>query len=133
MTEKNIKLRILLDEGVPISVGEFFESDGHEVIYFNQALTKGATDQVVCTVAEANDAILVACDSDMKGVARKQGISGQRFKKLSLIKLSCKEPHAKARVSDALSFIKAEWERSEKGGHRRVFLELADRFLKTNR
>jgi predicted nuclease of predicted toxin-antitoxin system len=82
VTEKNIKLRILLDEGVPISVGEFFESDGHEVIYFNQALTKGATDQVVCTVAEANDAILVACDSDMKGVARKQGISGKGVQKV---------------------------------------------------
>jgi predicted nuclease of predicted toxin-antitoxin system len=54
------KLRLFLDEGVPDSAGRALAAAGHEVIYEREAIIKGAPDQSVCAVSEANDAILVA-------------------------------------------------------------------------
>lgn len=53
------RLRVLLDEGVPRSVGQILANDGHEVLNLEDVLLKGSADPVVCTAAEANDAVLV--------------------------------------------------------------------------
>lgn len=81
MNEPPAKLRFLLDEGVPVSVGRALQQDGHVVLYHKEVLAAGSPDQVVCAAAELNDCILVACDRDMKQIARKAGITGSRFRK----------------------------------------------------
>ena len=127
------RLRFLLDEGVPLSVGRALEEHGHEVIYLWEATPRGSDDPVVCAAALANDAILVALDGDMKTIARGHGISSRRFARLSLIKLSCSEPSAMARISGAMSLIESEWRFSEGKAARRLFVEIGRGFIKTNR
>ena len=126
-------MRLLLDEGVTVSVAEVFRASGHEVILFEEALIKGSSDQLVCAAAEANNAILVAQDGDMKQMARHFGLGSQRFKKLSLIKLSCREHSAARRVEAALSLIEHEWNVGQNNPHRKLHIEIGDNVIRTVR
>jgi predicted nuclease of predicted toxin-antitoxin system len=102
-------LRLLLDEGVPIAVASAFTACGHEIVPFEDVLKRGSLDTLVCHAAEANDAILVAFDKDMKALARRLGIGGNRFKRVNLIHLECPESTAASRLQEAMSFIGHEW------------------------
>jgi len=57
---------VLLDEGVPADVATVFAENGHEALLLKDVLQSGSADVLVCKAAIANDAVLVACDRDMK-------------------------------------------------------------------
>ena len=127
-------LRLFLDEGVPDSVGHAFISAGHEVAFLNKTLARGAADQLVCAIADINEAILVALDGDMKRIAQSHGIGGRRFLRLGLIKLSCFEPDAATRVIEAMSLIEHEWMITEGAGdRRRIFIEIGNGVIRSFR
>jgi hypothetical protein len=69
-------LRLLLDEGIPDSVGHVFLERGHQVGFLNKTLARGSADPLVCAIADINQAILVAGDGDMKRIAQSYGIRG---------------------------------------------------------
>src|SRR4051794_34088889 len=106
-------LRLFLDEGVPDSVGRIFMEAGHEVAFLNKMLARGASDHLVCAIADINEAILVALDGDMKRIAQGYGVGSSKFLRLGLIKLSCFEPDAARRVREAITLIEHEWSISE--------------------
>jgi predicted nuclease of predicted toxin-antitoxin system len=110
-------LKFAIDEGAPDSVGVVLREAGHKVLYLNQGkvLPRGSKDPLVCEFAMMNDAILVATDGDMRQFARSHGISNSRYKKLNLLKLSCREPIAAARVKSAMTLIEHEWHCSSAG------------------
>jgi hypothetical protein len=85
---------------------------------------------VVCAASLANDAILVACDNDMRTVAKKYGYSNERFKRLSIIKLSCPEPMAAKRLAFVMTLIEHEWLVSEEKVARRMFIEIGTQSIK---
>jgi predicted nuclease of predicted toxin-antitoxin system len=128
-------LKLFLDEGVPDSVGQTLLDAGHLVIFERDAIGPGAPDQLVCAASEANDAILVALDTDMKQIARRRGIGRNRFRTLSLIKLSCRESRASERIRCAMSLIEHEWlmGASLESGDRRIFISIGDSFIRTDR
>lgn len=126
-------LRFFLDEGVPDSVGRTLAQAGHEVLYLRQTLLPGSPDHLVCTVAEAQSAILVALDGDMRALAQRFGVGKARYRKLSLLKLSCREPRAAMRVGAALSLIEHEWAFSAASNDRRIFIEIGDDSIRTAR
>ena len=127
------KLRVFLDEGVPRAVGRVFNAHGHEVIYLDEAMKRGSADVLVCTVAQTNDAILVAFDNDMKQIARGHGVGGERFKKLSLIKFQCSEPNAAERLEQAMSLVEHEWNVSAEKTGRRLFVVIGKAVLRSHR
>ena len=133
MNERRPTLKLFLDEGVPDSVGRVFSEAGHDVIYLRDALVPGAPDQLVCAVSEANDAILVALDADMRQLAQRRGIGNRRFRRLSLIKLSCRESRAAERVKNAMSLIEHEWNIGLQGRDRRIFIEIGSDVIRTMR
>jgi len=133
LSEPRPQLRLVLDEGVPINVGKTFESRGHEIILFDDIVKRGSDDTLVLRAAEANEAVLVACDGDMKHIAKRHRFSNERFKLLNLIKISCPEPMAHKRVAFAMSFIEHEWNVSTAKLARRLFVEIGTHFLKSNR
>ena len=126
-------LKVFLDEGVPLSVGARFAEAGHEVIYYSDAAQPGSPDLLVCAISEANDAILIAFDGDMKALAQRRGIGHRRFKRLSLIRLSCRETRAAERVKSAMSLIEHEWTYSAGRSDRRIFIEISDDVIRTVR
>ena len=87
---------------------------------------------MVCT-AGANNAVLVAFDTDTKLAARRQAIGQKRYRHLSLIRLSCRETAVARRSTEALDLIKAEWTRGVGDPKRRLFVEIGDGFIKTYR
>jgi predicted nuclease of predicted toxin-antitoxin system len=125
---------VLLDEGVPIRVGKAFEEAEHEVIYFKEALETGSADDIVAITAVANSAILIACDGDMRAMAKKFGVSNTRFKNLSLIKITLK---SKARAYDrtlaAMSLIEHEWGIANQKVARRMFIDVSENVIRTHR
>ena len=133
MNERGSALKLFLDEGVPKSVGLCFENGGHEVIYFPDAAEPGSPDPLVATISVENDAILVALDGDMKKLAQGRGIGRVRYRRLSLIKLSCRETIAARRVAAAMSLIEHEWALADTPSSRRIFVEIGDSFIRTFR
>ena len=127
------KLRLILDEGVPADVGKMFESHGHEIILFDEVVRRGSVDTLVCMAAQANDAILVAFDGDMREIAKRQGISHDRFSRLNLIKFTCPEPMAHKRLDFAMSFIEHEWVISDAKAARRLYVEISTHVLRSYR
>jgi predicted nuclease of predicted toxin-antitoxin system len=133
VSPKRPTLKLFIDEGVPDSVGRAFLASGHKVVYLRDAIATGSPDQLVCAVSEANDAILVALDGDMRQLAQRHGIGQRRYRKLSLLKLSCRETRAAARVVQAMSLIEHEWNYSAGSNDRRIFIEINDEAMHTKR
>jgi hypothetical protein len=95
--------------------------------------TRGSKDDLVCIAAEANDALLVAFDNDMKRLARRHGVSAARFKRLNLLKFECEEPKAAIRLEEAMSLLEHEWEISRRPDRPRLFMVIGRRSLRTHR
>lgn len=126
------RLRVLLDEGVPAAVGLTFIRYGHTLIPFEDAVPRGSRDELVCAAAEANDALLVAFDNDMKQLARRHGVTPARFKQLSLLKFECEEPKAADRLAQAMSLVEHEWDISRRA-RSRLFVVIGKQVLRTHR
>jgi hypothetical protein len=124
---------VLLDEGVPAEVASTFLRHGHEVVPFEDVLVRGSPDDVVCSAALANDAILVAFDNDMKQLVARQGITADRFKRLSLLKFACDEPMAAKRLDEAMSLVEHEWAVSDQKVGRRLFVVIGKNVIRTHR
>ena len=133
MNGRRPKLRVFLDEGVPVQVAQTFEAHGHEVVPFEEAVNRGSHDDLVCRAAEANKAILVAFDKDMKMAARRFGVDNERFKKLSFIHFQCPEPMASKRLEEAMSFIEHEWAVSAQKRARRLNVSIGKHVLRSYR
>lgn len=87
---------------------------------------------MVCIAAEANDALLVAYDNDMKQLARQHGITAARFKRLNLLKFECAEPKAADRLEQAMSLLEHEYEIAKKDA-RRMFVVIGKQVLRSYR
>ncbi len=111
MSDDNQAIKVLLDEGVPDSVGTAFTAVGYSVIFHRDVLSSGAKDELVCKIALVNEAILIAQDKDMKQIAKRFGASSNndQFSRLNLIRLCCEETMASKRMEQAISFIEHEW------------------------
>lgn len=116
-----------------MSVGRCFERCGHPVIYFKDAAVPGASDQLVAALSTENNAVLVALDGDMKRLARQHGVGQSRYRRLSLIKLTCREPRAAQRVTEAMTLIEHEWLLGNDASRRRIFIEIGDTYIRTHR
>lgn len=135
MSLKRPHLRVFLDAGVPDSVANVFKSSGHTAILHREALLEKTPDDVVCATALANDAILVAIDADMKGLAKRFGISSgsDRFARLSIIRICCNEVLASKRLDQAMSFVEHEWTISAEKVARRLWVDIGPHWLRSNR
>ncbi|MER8749279.1 DUF5615 family PIN-like protein [Mesorhizobium sp. M1050] len=135
MSKKKPTLRTFLDAGVPDSVGRKLEEFGHTVIYHRNALPERTPDDVVCITAMENDAILVAIDGDMKQLAKRYGVTpkGDKFDKLSIIRLCCNEVLAAKRLEQALPLIEVEWEYATVKTARRMWIDIFPHAIQTNR
>lgn len=127
------KLRFFLDASVPESVALVIESHGHQAIRHHQALAEGTTDAVVCETAIQNEAILVAVDSDMKHLSKRFKNANDRFKKLSLVMISCSGVMASKRLDHAMSLIEHEWSVSVAKVSRRLWFEISNHQFTTYR
>ncbi len=129
------KLKFVLDESVPDSVGRVLKAAHHQVIFLNRAqhVPRGAKDDLVCAFALLNNQILVAIDKDMRNIAKSHGVSNGRFSRLNLVQIECEEPIAASRVKDAITLIEHEWYVNGASEGRRLFVQILKSVIRTNR
>jgi predicted nuclease of predicted toxin-antitoxin system len=126
-------LRVFIDQCVPDSAGRAFQEHGHEVIYLRERIATDSPDPLVAAVAEANEAILVSLDADFTRIAKRHGVGRREFRRLSLIKLSCRESRCYARINQAMTLIYHEWNVAQDGRDRRLFMDITDSTMRTLR
>lgn len=127
--------RVLLDAGVPVSVGDVLAAHEHKVIFYNQVLMEQAKDTLVCITALQNDAILVAIDKDFNSLAKRYGVTprGNKFTELNIIRLCCNEVLASKRLGQAMHLIHMEWSYAREKKSRRLWVDIGSHFIRTNR
>ena len=104
------------------------------MIPFEDVLIRGSRDELVCIAAEANDALLVAFDNDMKQLARRHGVTPAKFKcKPATPDSSAREPNAAHRLEEAMSLLEHEWTISQKVASQRVFVVIGKQVLRSHR
>jgi len=133
VTSTDVAPKFFIDQCVPDSVGAAFGDRGHEVMLLRQHLAIDISDELVAALAEHEAAILVTLDKDFNEIAKRFGVGRRRFKTLSRIRLACKESRARERVSVAMSLIEHEWRLCQESTDRRLFLEIGDSYIRTNR
>lgn len=116
-----------------MAVAQTFEAHGHVVVPFEEAVKRGSHDTLVCRAAEANEAILVAFDKDMKRAARRFGVGGARFKRLNLLHFQCTEPMAAKRLKEAMSLVEHEWSVSRQKRARQLYVDISTHVLRSHR
>ncbi len=127
-------MKFLLDEGVPVSVGEVLKNISQNVIQFGDSgLVKSSADNVVCAAALASGAVLVAADKDMKKLARGHGITKARFGKMGLIRFECPKTMAAERTKLALSLIQHEHGKVLAGEAARIFIVIGESVMRLHR
>ncbi|MBX9702440.1 MAG: DUF5615 family PIN-like protein [Acetobacteraceae bacterium] len=133
MSARRVVLRVFVDQCVPDSAGRMLQELGHDVVFLREKLAVDSPDLLVAAVAEGNDAILLSMDGDFRVIARRHGVGRRAYRTLSLIKLSCRESRAAARLRDCISIIEHEWQRSQGESDRRLLMEIGDSMIRINR
>ncbi len=127
-------MHFVLDEGVPVSVGEMLVAAGHEVSSIRDHVPPGSVDPLVATVSEELDAVLVSFDGDFEKIAPRvaRGMR-RRFRRLSRIWMLCSEPQAANRLSLALALVVSEYDIARASHDTRMNIWLSAGFIKTHR
>ena len=101
----------MLDENVPQDVADMLIGHGHKAEFIREYVVPGAPDQVVATVSQELEAVLVSFDGDFEAISPRIP-KGQRvrFRRLSRIWLRCGEPQAALRCSRVLDFVEREFD-----------------------
>lgn len=101
--------------------------------FLRERLATNSDDMLVAAVALANQAVLLSLDSDFRVIAKRNQYSQGKLRKLSLIKLSCRESQAKSRLAAAMSLIESEYALMLATKAPRLFVEVGAGVIKTNR
>ncbi|MGH7778556.1 MAG: DUF5615 family PIN-like protein [Candidatus Binataceae bacterium] len=128
------RIRVLLDNCVPDSVGEVFRAHGHIIQHVRDILPVDSSDPLVATVSEEDNAVLISCDRDFRLIAPRIPIGKRaRYRRLSRISLECSEPQAASRIEAAMTLIEAEFEIAQKSKDPRMTIVIQNNGIKTLR
>lgn len=133
MSAGGIALKFFIDQCVPDSAGTALKECGHKVVLLREELAVNSPDTLVAAVAEKNDAILVSLDGDFRVITRRHGVGKRAYRRLSLIKLSCRESRAAERLRTCITLIEHEWVLSQAATDRRILIEIGDAMIRINR
>ena len=109
---------------------------GHEVIHALDLFLPGEKDEVLAAVANRERAIVVTWNArDFKKITARRAPAGTRatLRNLGLIVFRCKEPRGRDRLEASIDIIEFEHERSQRHRDGRIFVEIADGFVKIQR
>jgi predicted nuclease of predicted toxin-antitoxin system len=121
------------DHNVPESVAKTLEANGHTVTRLRDVMPTNSADAVVAAACERAELVLITHDNDFKSMATRMRISGRRFRKLSHVRLGCRESRSASRIEAALSLIEHEWEVAQATTDKRLIIHIGDAVIRTHR
>lgn len=127
-------MRFILDECIPVSAAEMLSENGFEVFRITDFVPSGSPDQLVATVAQEQNAILISHDKDFKEYASWR-IDGQetRFRKLCVVRMECKQRRIRERLEKSLSHISIEYEDRKKMHDPRLIINVKSDVISIHR
>ncbi len=101
----------------------------------HEAVSRGASDDLVCIAAVQNEAVLVALDNDMKRFVKWYGkkTSQDRFKSLHILRICCGEIQAENRIRQVVSLIEHEWQYAAALKARRLWIDINSHSVESHR
>ncbi len=117
---------LLVDENVPASVVEFYESRGHDTLHVRDLLAAGAPDPVIATSGNILGAIVVTWNhKHFKAiVSRFPEGNRQKLRDLGRITYTCSEPMGLARTKALIESIEFEYEQVQGLSDKRLMFEV---------
>lgn len=125
------RMRLLIDENVPISVAEFLAARGHDVQYVRDLFPAGTPDPVIAKVGDRLSAVVVTWDRDFEQVVRRVPVGNKAtFRKLGRISFKCNEVRGKALIERWIDLIEFHYERSKEQPDFRMIVQVQESGLK---
>ena len=123
-----IRMLLLVDEGVPDSVTDFFRERGHDVRLVRELFLPGTPDPVIAAMGNELGATLVTWN--LKGLNRRAGRAqageAPRFAKLGRIVFRCSAARASKRAEELIESIEFEHTQAQQRGDRPLAIEIAE-------
>lgn len=118
-------MRLLIDENVPRSVAEFFESRGHSVQYVLDVLPAGTPDPVIAKVGDRISAIVVTWDRDFERIVQRVP-DGQKsaFRRLGRISFRCDESQGLPLAEKWIGLIEAHYQQALQEADFRMIVQI---------
>lgn len=124
----------LLDENVPKAMADMLIRHGHTAVFVRDYAPPGSPDQLVATVAEEINAVLISFDGDFRHIAPRIPKGQQmQFRKLSRIWMRCFEPDGADRLEQALNLVQFEFGLAQQRADKRMMMQVGTSFLRTDR
>jgi hypothetical protein len=107
-----VRIRFLVDENAPRSIGRFLELRGHDVLYVGDQFAKSTPDTVLVVAAEFEGLVVVTFDRDFKRlVAQLPSGTRTRFsRQAGRISLRMDEHKAQARIEELVDVIEISYQ-----------------------
>ena len=127
-------MRLLIDENVPKSVADFFNSRGHEVSLVRDLFPSGTPDPVIAAMGDQMDAIVVTWDRDFRALAsRVPAGTRTKFRNLGRISFRCNEARGRQRIEELIDSIEFEYAQVQKRHDKRLIIEILESAFRVNR
>ncbi|CAN5586667.1 hypothetical protein BH23CHL2_BH23CHL2_11180 [soil metagenome] len=106
------RIRFLIDENAPRSIGAYLESRGHEVFYVGEHFTKSTPDRVLLAAAMAEGLVVVTFDKDFRQLVKQLpvGTRGPFRRQAGRISLRITETKALSRIQDLVDVIELNYQ-----------------------
>ncbi|MGH2457822.1 MAG: DUF5615 family PIN-like protein, partial [Chloroflexota bacterium] len=110
-----MKLPLLIDEDVPDSVSQVFRDHGHDVCLVRDILGRRTPDQVIATVGDTLERIIVTWNvRDFKKFAARRQSDQLRLRRLGRINFMCPESQGAIRAEQMMRRIEFEFEECQR-------------------
>jgi hypothetical protein len=124
----------MLDENVPVDVADMLVQHGHEALFIREYVPPGAADEIVATISEQENCVLISFDRDFQLIAPRVPLGHRaRFRRLSRIWMKCDEPDGAARLLSALELVVSEFGLAQARSDKRLWFWVGRDFLRTHR
>ena len=124
---------LLIDENVPNSVAEFFESRGHDVRDVRDIFPGGTPDPVIATMGDRLSAIVVTWDRDFeKLVSRVPAGNRATFRRLGRISFRCNETMGVVLLKRWIALLEFHYEQALGQDDFRMLVQIQESGFKVN-
>jgi predicted nuclease of predicted toxin-antitoxin system len=121
------RMRLLVDENVPISVAELFAARGHTVQYVRDVFPAQTPDPVIAKIGDRLSAIVVTWDRDFGGIVRRVPVGNRiAFRRLGRISFRCNEARGKALLERWIGLIEAHYEQALSQADFRMIVQIQE-------
>ena len=127
-------LQFLVDEDVPVSVGEYLSDSGYGVVRVFDIMP-GANDAAVLELAETMQCVLVTKNKRHfnRLSQRESSSTSRKYHHAGVVYICCKEVLARSRTEHWIDLIEFEWARSRRFADTKVIIEMRDTLLRIAR